>query len=665
MNPINDVQEPGGKAVLVPLTGVDSGGAPISYSFSSSNPSVSLSLVSPTSKSLVLNVTGKDSTNTDFSGTLVLHLFEDLAPNTTAQIEGLVNQGFYTNTEFGRILDGFVAQNTAPSTGVLVDNEILPVLTYTSPGLLAMANAGPDTNDSEFFITGINEKASTSPISLANMPQFLDFKYTIFGQLVQGFDTFEKMITTPVTTNSGTGENSLPLSSVKVTSAQIINDTQNGVLGIVSSSSLNGQNSTITVTATGGGGQTAQRTFQLSVVPDTQVDPPFLGPVPDPTAVTGQPVSFTLTSTDFSNVGVAYTVVNPTTFQAPFGVTVNIDQATGVVTLTPDAGFSGTVNLLAGVRPQSSSDTKANYDTQAFTLTITPLAAPTDLSLDPASDTGNFNDDGYTLSDTPTLLATADPGVTVNFKINGSIVATGTETSPGHYSATVPAGKLSLGPNSITAIASNTAGSSLDSTAINVVYTPSFGQIYTVPGTQVQPNSCSLTGCRGKHRSIMSSAFLSSAGLTARWMGLRLMPLATLRRRLAVRPDRSFLRKAKGAGDTKTVTVQGGQSLGFYLIQNNTTADFLASNPLNDISQNDLFTIPVAFFSSNEANPDSGTQHVQVIADPVTGYAQYNWEDQFGGGDDDFNDIVMTINLVGGSTALPGMLLAPGVAITL
>src|SRR5689334_19326847 len=83
---INNITVPGGKSVLVPLTGVDSHGDPIHYSFSASDFSVQLSLVSPSSKSIALNVAGTDNTNTPFTGTIVLHLFEDLAPETTARV---------------------------------------------------------------------------------------------------------------------------------------------------------------------------------------------------------------------------------------------------------------------------------------------------------------------------------------------------------------------------------------------------------------------------------------------------------------------------------------------------------------------------------------------------------------------------------------------------
>ena len=64
---LNDIQVPGGKSVLVPLTGTDSLGGPITYSSSSSDPSVETSLVSTASKSLELDVTGTDSSNNPYS----------------------------------------------------------------------------------------------------------------------------------------------------------------------------------------------------------------------------------------------------------------------------------------------------------------------------------------------------------------------------------------------------------------------------------------------------------------------------------------------------------------------------------------------------------------------------------------------------------------------
>ena len=231
---LNNIQVPGGKSVLVPLTGMDSNNAALNYSFQSSDPNVTVSLVSPGSKSLVLNVSGTDKNNQAFTGTLVLHLFEDLTPIATARIEQLATQGFYNGKNFFRVLDGFVAQNNG-STGQTFDNEIVSSLTFNSPGLLAMANAGTQnghgTNDAQFFITAIDNKGNTNPITLAHTPQFLNGNYTLFGQLVGGFDTFEKIMQVAVQTGPNFGsEVSSPVNSITITSAQVIDDTHDAVL---------------------------------------------------------------------------------------------------------------------------------------------------------------------------------------------------------------------------------------------------------------------------------------------------------------------------------------------------------------------------------------------------------------------------------------------------
>ena len=133
------------------------------------------------------------------------------------------------------MLDGFVAQggdNGSGGTGQTIDDEFNPSLTFNSPGLLAMANRGDDTSDSQFFITAIDGAGSTNPIALANMPQFLNFNYSIFGQLVSGFDTFEKIMSTQVQLNNQTGETSQPVNPITITAAQLINDNHDGVLSV-------------------------------------------------------------------------------------------------------------------------------------------------------------------------------------------------------------------------------------------------------------------------------------------------------------------------------------------------------------------------------------------------------------------------------------------------
>ena len=142
---------------------------------------------------------------------------------------------------------------TAPATrsSEPFDDEFNSKVTFVSPGLIAMANAGSDTQDSQFFITDPD-------ISFAQQPQNLNFHYTIFGQLVSGFATFDKIMGTPVGAQSASNpELSKPLTNVVINTATIIDDGHDGVLRISAPDSFRGTD-TITVTATGGTGGSAR-----------------------------------------------------------------------------------------------------------------------------------------------------------------------------------------------------------------------------------------------------------------------------------------------------------------------------------------------------------------------------------------------------------------------
>jgi cyclophilin family peptidyl-prolyl cis-trans isomerase len=670
LDQLNNIQVPGGKSVLVPLTGVDSGGQPITYTFNSSNPAVQLSLVSSASKSIKLDVTGTDKNNQPFSGTLILHLFEDLAPETTARIEQLVSQGYYNNLLFHRVLDGFVAQtgqtNGGLDTGVKLDDEFDASLTYVSPGLLGLARqTAHDTGDAEFFITAVDGAGTTAPITLANDPQFLTFRYTIFGQLVSGFDTFEKIMTAQVQDN-GANETSSPVDSITVTSATLIEDTQDAVLRVFAPASFNGNSATITVTATNQTGQSTQKTFGASAVTNTTVDPPFLGPVSNQTTTSPTPANFTLTSTDTSGGGVTYKITTPS-FGTPSNVTVNINQATGQVSLTPAAGFSGTINLLAAVRATNAADSQANYDTQAFTLTVNPSSsttptAPTGLAIDATSNTGPFDGNGYISTGTPKLNVTAETGAAVQFKLNGAVIATATEstTNPGHYSATIPAGKLAVGTNSITAVVMDANGTSADSTALSLIYAPDYGAgVYVVPGTAGSTQHVLLAwAARNAAYADEFGYFVASSidgsvgGKTPGSAGYAQAALSSSTRHV-------IFAKGQKAGADADLALTGGQMIVFYMIQNNTTASFLSKNPSNSIHGNNNADDPLAFFSIKAANPDH-MKHAQIIADRTTGRTEINWEDLLTLGDSDFNDAVITVRLAGQSGDPPSTIHAPG-----
>jgi cyclophilin family peptidyl-prolyl cis-trans isomerase len=121
------------------------------------------------------------------AGPIYLDLYEDEAPITVNNFVFLAQQGYFNNTTFHRVLPGFMAQGGDPTgtgsggPGYEFEDETDNGLVFDEVGLLAMANAGPDTNGSQFFIT----YALTS---------WLDGQHTIFGKVYQGLDAAELLM---------------------------------------------------------------------------------------------------------------------------------------------------------------------------------------------------------------------------------------------------------------------------------------------------------------------------------------------------------------------------------------------------------------------------------------------------------------------------------------
>lgn len=133
-------------------------------------------------------------------GAVYVNLFEDQTPVTVNNFVFLAENGYYNNINFHRVIQDFMAQGGDPTNsgsggpGYQFQDEFIGYLTFDRPGLLAMANAGPATNGSQFFIT----TAVTS---------HLNYAHTIFGEVVAGQDIVESIelrdpasATTPGTT---------------------------------------------------------------------------------------------------------------------------------------------------------------------------------------------------------------------------------------------------------------------------------------------------------------------------------------------------------------------------------------------------------------------------------------------------------------------------------
>ena len=119
-------------------------------------------------------------------GTIRAELFEERAPETTANFIELAEDGFYDGVVFHRIIEDFMIQGGDPTgtgrggPGYTIDDEFHPELRHDEAGILSMANAGPNTGGSQFFIT------------LAATP-WLDDKHAVFGKVVEGMDVVEEI----------------------------------------------------------------------------------------------------------------------------------------------------------------------------------------------------------------------------------------------------------------------------------------------------------------------------------------------------------------------------------------------------------------------------------------------------------------------------------------
>ena len=114
-------------------------------------------------------------------GNIKLELFDDKTPKTCANFEKLAKEGFYDGLTFHRVIEDFMIQGGCPrgngtgGPGYEFEDEFHPDLKHDSAGILSMANAGPNTNGSQFFITHV-------PCD------WLDGKHTVFGKVIEGQD---------------------------------------------------------------------------------------------------------------------------------------------------------------------------------------------------------------------------------------------------------------------------------------------------------------------------------------------------------------------------------------------------------------------------------------------------------------------------------------------
>jgi cyclophilin family peptidyl-prolyl cis-trans isomerase len=397
-----NVTMPSGQTFQMPITASDPDGQPLHFAATVSNKKVTAVFAPSSNRSLLINVSGVDATNGAFTGAMVLQLFEDITPLTTARIIDLVNSNFYNGLLFQRVIKGFVAQGGGATndpnfeSGVTFDDEYVASLIYDGFGQLGMANMASssgnnsthDSNSSQFFITdvdlSIDNPTNTSPKSL-------NFEQPIFGQLTSGFDVLAEIMSTPVGLNDQS-ELSAPLSNVVINTASIITNSQDAVLRLTAAQKFRGT-VTVTVSATNAANKSVTQALQVNVITDTNTSPAFLGPIPSNITVTQNvAAAFVVTSTDIDGLPIYPAWLDLDTYPYLTNMVVTYNPKTKLISFSPDLTLTGVVNMIIGV-----TDRIHNYDTQQSTLTFLPWSATPTMKVVPLK--GSMQDSGKPFGD--------------------------------------------------------------------------------------------------------------------------------------------------------------------------------------------------------------------------------------------------------------------------
>ncbi|MDP6685324.1 MAG: peptidylprolyl isomerase [Candidatus Omnitrophota bacterium] len=158
-----------------------------------------------------INLSDKTVVLETTQGAIEIRLMPDVAPLTCENFTGLVEKGYYNGIIFHRVIKDFMIQGGDPTGtgrggssiwGKPFKDEVAPDIKFDRPGLLAMANAGPGTNSSQFFITTVK------------VP-WLNMRHTIFGEIIAGYDVVQKIENAPV------GPADMPVDEQKIIKAYL------------------------------------------------------------------------------------------------------------------------------------------------------------------------------------------------------------------------------------------------------------------------------------------------------------------------------------------------------------------------------------------------------------------------------------------------------------
>lgn len=440
--PIGDLTVRVGSPLHVPIDAYDPGDGPLTVSVSVADPNLLEAFVLTGNRSIRIDLEGY--------GDMVFELFEQRAPTASGRVADLADSGFYDGIIFHRVVDDFVIQAGDPTgTGTSgsslgnFDDDFHPELQHNREGVLSFAKSGDDTNNSQFFVT-------------ETPTRFLDFNHSVFGQLVEGFDVREAISETAVNNSS----QNRPIDDVTISTIDVFNDTENGVVMLRPTGNGTGTTS-VTFTVTDPGGNSFSETISVNVAADTTNSQPFLNPIVTPAETpTNTPATLQLTSIDVEGDAVTYFAQSVS--GASTG-TVSVDANTGLVTVTPATDFSGNVVVDVGVRPGPGVVGNASGDSDnqrvTFAFSSQAVAVPTGLDLLSVSDTGSSPTDNITNAGSLTFqVAGVTNGASVDLVNTASGVVIGTGVASGSTITITTNNIAALGSGTYTIAARQTAG---------------------------------------------------------------------------------------------------------------------------------------------------------------------------------------------------------------
>ncbi len=432
-----------GSPLLISLPG--SGAADITYTAASSNSSaLAPTIYMPSSSNTVIQIAvhGTNASGmTTFAGDMDFMLFGSLTDLTAAVqfFTNLVNQSYYDSAPGDRLAadggkmiffrnDGSSgvlqagSTNNTPSgggSGSSFDDAYDPNLVYSEAGVLAMAKAGDDGNDAQFFITN------------AVQPQY-DFRYTAIGYIVEGSAIQTDIVNT--TTHSvqfGSTTMSEPVNPVIIDSISVISDTTDGVLELSAPSTSAGLSYTVTLNVMDGtAADEISYKLNVTVVASTtsnSPNEPYVQAISPIQLTSGQTASENLANSTYDPAGVTvfYAYNSSTPSNGSLSIS-NWSYTAGTYSLTASSAFAGVSEVYLGVEntTDKSSNGYGNFDTQVVPVLVTPTA-PTLKLLSPSTSgtTGIDNSLEFQVSG---LFS----GLTVDLYYEGSAtpIATGTAT---------------------------------------------------------------------------------------------------------------------------------------------------------------------------------------------------------------------------------------------